>query len=169
MIWGKSYQVVPIGLIPSAGNKQKLKYRLERQTDESRLKIIEGREVDVEFIEFSKAFDFVCHDVLFAKLCRYGVHGDLLDWCGDYLKEGQQLVVVKGEASDQLTVISGVSQGSLLGPIFFIVYINDLWGWGGLISKDSSIALYANDSKLYRLSGRSRGGLGGPPPPPPIF
>ena len=164
MIWGKSYQVVPNGLIPSAGNKQKLKYRLERQTDESRLKIIEGREVDVEFIEFSKAFDFVCHDVLFAKLCRYGVHGDLLDWCGDYLTEGQQLEVVKGEASDQLTVISGVSQGSLLGPIFFIVYINDLWGGGGLISKDSSIALYANDSKLYRLSGRSRGGL-----PPPLF
>ena len=95
------------------------------------MQIIEGREVDVEFIEFSKAFDFVCHDVLFAKLCRYGVHGDLLDWCGDYLTEGQQLVVVKGEASDQLTVISGVSQGSLLGPIFFIVYINDLWGGGG--------------------------------------
>ena len=60
---------------------------------------------------------------------------------------------MKGEASDQLTVISGVSQGSLLGPIFFIVYINDLWGGGGgLISKDSSIALYTNDSKLYRLS-----------------
>ena len=78
MIWGKSYQVVPIGLIPSAGNKQKLKYRLERQTDESRLKIIEGREVDVEFIEFSKAFDFVCHNVLFADMvstetCLIGV------------------------------------------------------------------------------------------------
>ena len=74
---------------------------------------------------------------------------------------------MKGEASDQLTVISGVSQGSLLGPIFFIVYINDLWGGGGLISKDSSIALYANDSKMYRLSGRSRGGGRAPPPPPP--
>ena len=90
----------------------------------------------------------------------------LVNWCGDYLTEDQQLVVVKGEASNQLTVTSGASQGSLLGPIFFIVYINDLRGGGGLISKDSSISLYANDSKLYRVSGRSRGetrGVWGPP------
>ena len=60
----------------------------------------------------------------------------------------QQLVVVKGEASDWLTVTSGVPQGSLLGPLFFIVYINDL---PGVISKDSSIALYADDSKMYRV------------------
>ena len=60
----------------------------------------------------------------------------------------QQRVVVKGEASDWLTVTSGVPQGSLLGPLFFIVYINDL---PGVISKDSSIALYADDSKMYRV------------------
>ena len=62
--------------------------------------------------------------------------------------ERQQRVVVKGEASDWLTVTSGVPQGSLLGPLFFIVYINDL---PGVISKDSSIALYADDSKMYRV------------------
>ena len=55
---------------------------------------------------------------------------------------------MKGEASDWLTVTSGVPQGSLLGPLFFIVYINDL---PGVISKDSSIALYADDSKMYRV------------------
>ena len=55
---------------------------------------------------------------------------------------------MKGEASDWLTVTSGVPHGSLLGPLFFIVYINDL---PGVISKDSSIALYADDSKMYRV------------------
>ena len=55
---------------------------------------------------------------------------------------------MKGEASDWLTLTSDVLQGSLLGPLFFIVYINDL---PGVISKDSSIALYADDSKMYRV------------------
>ena len=54
---------------------------------------------------------------------------------------------MKGEASDWLTVTSGVPQGSLLGPLFFIVYINDL---PVVISKDSSTALYADESKMYR-------------------
>ena len=104
--------------------------------------------VDVVFIDFTKAFDLVCHDMPLAKLYKYGVHGDLLNWCGHYLTERQQRVVVKGEASDWLTVTPGVPQGSLLGPLFFIIYINDL---PGVISKDSSIALYADDSKMYRV------------------
>ena len=49
---------------------------------------------------FSKAFDLVCHNILLTKLYKYGVHGDLLNWCRDYLTERQQRVVVKGEASD---------------------------------------------------------------------
>ena len=55
---------------------------------------------------------------------------------------------MKGEASDWLTVTSGVPQGSLLRPLFFIVYINDL---PAVISKDSSIALHAGDNKMYRV------------------
>ena len=99
------------------------------------------------FIDFLKAFDLVCHDIRLAKLYKYGVHGDLLNWCRHYLTD-EQRVVVKGEASDWLTVTSGVSQGSLLGPLFFIIYINDL---PGVISKNSPIALYADDSKMYRV------------------
>ena len=106
------------------------------------------RQVDVVFIDFWKAFHLFCHNIPLTKLYKYGVHGDLLNWCRDYLTERQQRVVVKGEASDWLTVTSGVPQGSLLGPLFFIVYINDL---PGVISQDSSIALYADDSKMYRV------------------
>ena len=105
-------------------------------------------QVGVVFKHFSKAFDLVCHDILLAKLYKYGVHGDLLNWCGHYLTERQKREVVKGEASDWLTVTSGVPQGSLLGPLFFIICINDL---PGVISKDSSIAFLADDSKMYRV------------------
>ena len=72
-----------------------------------------------------------------------------MDWCRDYLTNSRRRVLVKGEVSDWLTVTSGMPQGSLLGPLFFIIYINDL---PGVISGDSSIiALYADDSKLYRV------------------
>ena len=124
------------------GNQPTLRLFIRMVTG-SQLKIVEEREVDV------------CHDILLAELCKYGVDRDLLNWCRDYLTEGQQRAVVKGEASDRLTVTSGVPRGSLLGLSFFIVYINDL---PGVISKDSSIALYADDSKMHRLSGRYRGG-----------
>ena len=100
------------------------------------------------FIDFAKAFDLVNHTILLTKLYKYGVRGSLLDWCRDYLTNRQQRVVVKGEVSDWLTITSGVPQGSLLGPLFFIVFINDL---PGVISEDSTIALYADDSKLYRI------------------
>ena len=105
-------------------------------------------QVDVVFIDFAKAFDLVNHSILLTKLYQYGVRGSLLEWCRDYLTDRQQRVVVKGEVSDWLTITSGKPQGSLLGPLFFIIYINDL---PGIISKDSSIALYADDSKLYRI------------------
>ena len=107
-----------------------------------------GGQVDVVFIDFAKAFDLVNHTILLTKLYKYGVHGSLLEWCRDYLTDRQQRVVVKGEVSDWLTITSGVPQGSLLGPLFFIIYINDL---PGIINKNSSIALYADDSKLYRI------------------
>ena len=87
------------------------------------------------------------HSILLNKLYKYGIRGSLLDWCRDYLTNSRRRVDVKGEVSDWLTVTSGMPQGSPLGPLFFIIYINDL---PGVISGDSLIALYADDSKLYR-------------------
>ena len=89
------------------------------------------------FIDFAKAFDPVNPTILLTKLYKYGVSGSLLEWCRDYLTDYQQRVVVKGEVSDWLTITSGVPQGSLLGPLFSIIYIYD---FPGVISKDSSIA-----------------------------
>ena len=85
---------------------------LIRMVTGSQWKIVEDREVDVVFVDFSLRF---CHDVFSAKLCKYGVGRDLVNWCRDYLTEAQRREVVKGEASDGLTVTSDVPRGSLLG------------------------------------------------------
>ena len=100
------------------------------------------------FIDFAKAFDLVNHSILLNKLYKYGIRGSLLNWCRDCLTNRRQRVLVKGKVSDWLTVTSGVPQGSLLGPLFFMIYINDL---PGVISGDGSFSKYADDSKLYRV------------------
>ena len=100
------------------------------------------------FLEFSKAFDLVNHSLLIRKLNQYGVGEQLLECCKDYLRNRQQRVVVRGGTSDWLTVTSGVPQGSILGPLFFIIYINDL---PGVVSDGNKIVLYADDSKLYKV------------------
>ena len=98
-------------------------------------------------MDFAKAFDSVDHDILLAKLKTYGVNGNLLNWFNDYLHGRVQRVVVDGVASDWATVTSGVPQGSLLGPILFVIFIND---FPNVVSDASQTALNADDSKLYK-------------------
>ena len=85
----------------------------------------DGLQVDVVFLDFSKAFDRVSHDLLPLKQCNFGISGSLLNWCENYLSHREQRVVVDGQSSACSVVPSGIPQGSLLGPLFFVIFISD--------------------------------------------
>ena len=110
--------------------------------------IASGAQVDAVHMDLSKAFDKVTHPILLAKLSKHGIVGKLLGWFRDYLTNRQQRVVIDGVYSDWLPVTSGVPQGSILGPLLFLVYINDMPNY---IVGDSKLALFADDSKLYNV------------------
>ena len=102
------------------------------------------------FLDFSKAFDTVNHDILFLKLEHYGIRGSALDLFKHYLTNRSQYVVYNGLKSEKQRITCGVPQGSILGPLLFLIYINDL----GDVSKNIFTLLFADDSNLF-LSGKS--------------
>ena len=104
----------------------------------------EGKEVRAIFCDISKAFDRVWHRGLLYKLQSVGISGLLLQWFTDYLHNRKQRVVLPGAHSDWTSVKAGVPQGSILGPLFFLLYINDI-----VENINSSIRLFADDTSLY--------------------
>ena len=106
-----------------------------------------GNEVCSVFFDLRKAFDSVPHIHLLDKLATVNLCPHLLQWIQSYLSNRSQVVAVGGELSTTKSVMSGVPQGSVLGPLLFVVYIDDV---ANRISSLSSISLYADDIALYR-------------------
>ena len=97
------------------------------------------------FIDLKKAFDTVNHKILLMKLEHYGIRGFLLKWFETYLTDRKQFVFYNGVKSETLSISCGVPQGSVLGPLLFLIYINDLPN----ISDKLSFFLFADDTNIY--------------------
>ena len=103
-------------------------------------------QTDLIIMDFAKAFDKVSHRHLLYKLSYYGINNNALHWISDFLNQRTQSVVLEGEKSDTIPVTSGVPQGTVFGPILFLVYINDFNEY----LKHSTLRLFADDSIIYK-------------------
>ena len=97
------------------------------------------------FIDFKKAFDTVNHDILLLKMEHYGIRGAAYSWFKSYLSNRKQFLSLNGVDSAIKTIFCGVPQGSVLGPLLFLIYINDLTN----ISSKLKFYLFADDTNIY--------------------
>ena len=102
-------------------------------------------QTDVIYFDISKAFDTVSHSILLNKLWSIGITGTLWSWFKEYLSNCYQRVIINNSLSDSLPVVSGVPQGSILGPLLFLVYINDMSSY----INHSQFLKFADDTKCF--------------------
>lgn len=106
-----------------------------------------GESLDVVYLDFRKAFDSVPHERLLIKLSAYGIEGELLQWIKGFLSQRTQRVRVGKSYSEETKVLNGIPQGSILGPVLFTIFINDLPD-----NICSNCKIYADDTKIYNNS-----------------
>ena len=104
----------------------------------------EGSPVEIIYLDFNKAFDKVPHQRLLLKLKAHGIGNVMINWIEKWLIDRRQRVVVDGEVSNWKSVLSGVPQGSVLGPNLFLIYINDLDD-----DITSKVLKFADDTKVF--------------------
>ena len=114
-------------------------------TEEIQRSVDQKKQVDIIILDFSKAFDTVAHKRLLIKLKHYGIQSNTHNWINSWLTNRTQKVVIDGDCSNPANVTSGVPQGTVLGPLMFLLYINDI-----SLDTKSKIRLFADDCVLYR-------------------
>ena len=125
--------------------------QLLKHIDEIHLNLLQGEDTDVIYLDFEKAFDKVDHQILLQKLKDYGIRGRLYNWIEEYLRARQQVVVVDGKHSYPADVKSGVPQGTVLGPVLFLIYINDI----EKCIKESTVSSFADDTRIKKNINKS--------------
>jgi hypothetical protein len=105
-----------------------------------------GEDTDSIYLDYVKAFYKVDLNLLIKKLKRYWFHEKLIDWIKSFLTNREQVVVLNGVHSDVAKVISGVPQGSVLGPLFFIMFINDL----EQVVASSRVSFFVDDTRISK-------------------
>lgn len=111
-----------------------------------------GKNIDVIYLDFQKAFDKISHKILITKMISLGIDISIVFWVQEFLRDRTQVTIIRGKCSSRKPVLSGVSQGSVLGPVLFVIYINELL----CIPFASCVLAYADDTKLCNIAENSQ-------------